>query len=119
MKSSPPPFLKSEKFLGLHLGRQRKHHTVGDKNVIAANVVFTKTTVTFIVNSPEKSSALDAGKEDIALFLSPFLSLRNTLSLTRNDSLSLTLNISLTSLAGPVPLYDYNQNVRRENWREN
>ena len=49
MKSSPPPFLKSEKFLGLHLGRQRKHHNVGDKNVIAANVVFTKTTVTFIV----------------------------------------------------------------------
>ena len=49
MKSSPPPFLKSEKFLGLHLSRQRKHHTVGDKNVIAANVVFTKTTVTFIV----------------------------------------------------------------------
>ena len=48
MKSSPPPFLKSEKFLELHLNLQRKHHSVEDKNAIATNVVFTKTIVTFI-----------------------------------------------------------------------
>ena len=48
MKSSLPPFLKSEKFLRLHLGLQRKHCSVGDKNAIAANVVFTKTIITFI-----------------------------------------------------------------------
>ena len=48
MKSSLPPFLKSEKFLGLHLGLQRKHRFVEDKNAIATNVIFTKTIVTFI-----------------------------------------------------------------------
>ena len=48
MKSSLPPFLKSEKFLGLHLGLQRKHRSVEDKNTIATNVIFAKTTVTFI-----------------------------------------------------------------------
>ena len=48
MKSSLPPFLKSEKFLGLHLGLQRKHYFVGDKNAIITNVVFTKTIITFI-----------------------------------------------------------------------
>ena len=48
MKSSPPPFLKSEKFLGLHLSLQRKHHFFGDKNINTVNVIFTKTTITFI-----------------------------------------------------------------------
>jgi len=42
LKSSPPPFAKSDAFLGLHLSWRRKHRPVRDKNVIA-NTVFTYT----------------------------------------------------------------------------